>query len=139
MVRSDARENRDRLLAVARRAFKESGDVSMNQIARLANVGAGTLYRNFPNRDALVLAIYADEVAQLIDSVPSLLELPEAHGRFVASIADEIVAATPAAVRAEKAEAESVDRIKREVEAREEARVAADAAATSRDGRGSSA
>ena len=74
MVRSDARENRDRLLAVARRAFKESGDVSMNQIARLANVGAGTLYRNFPNRDALVLAIYADEAAQLIDSVPSLLE-----------------------------------------------------------------
>lgn len=73
MVRSDARENRARVLAVARRAFEESADVSMNQIAHLAGVGPGTLYRNFPNREALVLAIYADEVARLIDGVPKLL------------------------------------------------------------------
>jgi AcrR family transcriptional regulator len=73
MVRVDARENRDRVLAVARLAFAESDDVSMNQIAQLAGVGPGTLYRNFPNREALVLAIYEDEVVQLTRTVDGLL------------------------------------------------------------------
>ena len=73
MVRADARENRDRVVAVARRAFADSADVSMNQIAQLAGVGPGTLYRNFPNREALILAIYEDEVTRLVDEVPSLL------------------------------------------------------------------
>lgn len=73
MVRADARENRDRVLTVARRAFSDSADVSMNQIAQLAGVGAGTLYRNFPNREALILAIYEDEVTTLIEAVPGLL------------------------------------------------------------------
>jgi AcrR family transcriptional regulator len=74
MVRADARENRDRVLSVARRAFVDSADVSMNQIAQLAGVGPGTLYRNFPNREALVLAIYEDEVAELTAGVSVLLD-----------------------------------------------------------------
>jgi len=73
MVRSDARENRARILEAARLAFAESGDISMNQIAQRAGVGAGTLYRNFPTREALVLAIYRSEIDQLIDSVAGLL------------------------------------------------------------------
>ncbi|MEU0791098.1 TetR/AcrR family transcriptional regulator [Amycolatopsis sp. NPDC005961] len=73
MVRSDARENRARILQVAREAFAEGSDVSMNRIAQLAGVGPGTLYRNFPTREALVLAIYQDEVDRLIGSVPELL------------------------------------------------------------------
>ncbi|MGI5521121.1 TetR/AcrR family transcriptional regulator [Micromonospora sp. CA-259024] len=73
MVRSDARENRARILAVARRAFAEDGDTSMNQIAQLAGVGPGTLYRNYPSREALVLAVYQDAVGELTDSVPGLL------------------------------------------------------------------
>jgi AcrR family transcriptional regulator len=73
MVRSDARENRARILEAARHAFAESGDTSMNQIAQRAGVGPGTLYRNFPTREALVLAIYQHEVNQLIDSVPERL------------------------------------------------------------------
>src|ERR1041384_1647114 len=73
MVRSDARENRARILQVARDAFTESADVSMNQIAQRAGVGPGTLYRNFPTREALVLAIYQHEVDRLIGSVPELL------------------------------------------------------------------
>jgi AcrR family transcriptional regulator len=73
VVRSDARENRARILQVAREAFIESGDVSMNQIAQRAGVGPGTLYRNFPTREALVLAIYQHEVDRLIESVPVLL------------------------------------------------------------------
>ena len=73
MVRSDARENRARILAAARLAFAEDGDTSMNRIAQRAGVGPGTLYRNYPSREALVLDIYRDEVGLLIGSVPELL------------------------------------------------------------------
>ena len=73
MVRSDARENRARIVAAARQAFAENGDTSMNQIAQRAGVGAGTLYRNYPNREALVLAVYQLDVDQLTGSVPGLL------------------------------------------------------------------
>jgi AcrR family transcriptional regulator len=77
VVRSDARENRARILAAAREAFAEDGGVSMNQVAQRAGVGAGTLYRNFPTREALVLAVYQDEVVRIIGTVPDLLaELP---------------------------------------------------------------
>jgi len=73
VVRSDARENRARILEAARQAFAESGDTSMNQIAQRAGVGPGTLYRNFPTREALVLAVYQQEVDRLVDSVAELL------------------------------------------------------------------
>src|ERR1044071_9352179 len=74
MVRSDARENRARILQVAREAFAEGGDTSMNQIAQRAGVGPGTLYRNYPSREALILDIYQEEVDRLIGAVPGLLE-----------------------------------------------------------------
>ncbi|MFF5494322.1 TetR/AcrR family transcriptional regulator [Streptomyces aquilus] len=73
MVRSDARENRARILAAAREALAADGSTSMNQIAQRAGVGAGTLYRNFPTRDALVLAVNQDEVARITGTVPDLL------------------------------------------------------------------
>lgn len=73
MVRSDALENRARILAAAREAFAEDGATSMNQIAQRAEVGAGTLYRNFPTREALALAVYQDEVERIIGTVPGLL------------------------------------------------------------------
>ncbi|MCX2711557.1 TetR/AcrR family transcriptional regulator [Mycolicibacterium sp. J2] len=74
MVRSDARENRERIMQAARAAFADSGDVSMNQIAQRAGVGPGTLYRNFATREVLVLAVYQAEVERLVDAVPALLE-----------------------------------------------------------------
>ncbi|MEU8662514.1 TetR/AcrR family transcriptional regulator [Actinoplanes philippinensis] len=73
MVRSDARENRARILAAARQAFAEDDDTSMNRIAQLAGVGPGTLYRNYPSREALVLEIYQEEIERLVDAVPALL------------------------------------------------------------------
>ncbi|WP_432948010.1 TetR/AcrR family transcriptional regulator [Kribbella sp. CA-253562] len=77
MVRSDARENRARILAAARAAFTEDGATSLNQVAQRAGVGPGTLYRNFPTREALVLAVYQDEVERITATVPGLLaELP---------------------------------------------------------------
>src|SRR5262245_34136659 len=73
MVRSDARENRARILEAARAAFAEDGATSMNQVAQRAGVGPGTLYRNFPTREALVLAVYQDEVDRIVGTVPGLL------------------------------------------------------------------
>ena len=73
MVRSDARENRARILQAARQALAEDGATSTNQIAQRAGVGPGTLYRNFPTREALILAVYQDEVDRIVATVPGLL------------------------------------------------------------------
>jgi AcrR family transcriptional regulator len=61
--RADAERNRDKILAAARAAFADPGaQVSMAEVARRAGVGMATLYRNFPNREALLEALYVDEV-----------------------------------------------------------------------------
>jgi AcrR family transcriptional regulator len=62
--RADARRNYDRLLAAAAAAFAEHGadDVSLEEIARRAGVGIGTLYRHFPARQSLLEAVYRDQV-----------------------------------------------------------------------------
>jgi AcrR family transcriptional regulator len=67
--RADARRNYDKVVAAAREAFAEGGTAtSLEEIARRAEVGIGTLYRNFPNRQALLEAVYADEVENLCAS-----------------------------------------------------------------------
>jgi len=64
--RADAQRNRGRILEVARDAFTRFGaDASLDDIARQAGVGAGTLYRHFPTRDALIEAVYRTEVEKL--------------------------------------------------------------------------
>src|SRR5271170_5378625 len=64
--RIDAVRNRDRVLEVAKEAFTRSGaDASLDDIAKRAGVGAGTLYRHFPSREALIEAVYRSEVAKL--------------------------------------------------------------------------
>jgi AcrR family transcriptional regulator len=64
--RADARLNRERLLDVAKEAFTRSGpNASLDDIAKEAGVGAGTLYRHFPTRDALIEAVYRTEVEKL--------------------------------------------------------------------------
>jgi AcrR family transcriptional regulator len=72
-LRADAQHNRQRILDVAREAFAASGDASLNSIAKKAGVGPGTLYRHFPSREALVLAVYQDDVQKLADSAAELL------------------------------------------------------------------
>ena len=72
--RADAQRNRDRLLDVAVRALSTDAHVPLEQIARDAGVGIGTLYRHFPTRAALVEAAYRNELARLCDGVPALLE-----------------------------------------------------------------
>jgi AcrR family transcriptional regulator len=64
--RTDARRNRERILEAAKEAFTRSGaNASLDDIAKEAGVGAGTLYRHFPTRDALLEAVYRVEVEKL--------------------------------------------------------------------------
>ncbi len=72
-LRADAQQNRERILEAAHDAFAESDDASLNSIAKRASVGAGTLYRHFPTREALILAVYRHDVQALVDSVTALL------------------------------------------------------------------
>lgn len=71
--RADARQNRERILEAARDAFATSSNASLNSIAKAAGVGPGTLYRHFPTREALVLAVYRKEIAALVDLAPALI------------------------------------------------------------------
>lgn len=71
---AEARRNRQKLIEVATQAFAaETKPVALETIARRAGVGIGTLYRHFPNREALVEAIYADQIGQLRASAEELL------------------------------------------------------------------
>ena len=65
-TRTDAQQNRERILEVAKEAFTRSGaDASLDEIAKQAGVGPGTLYRHFPTRDTLIEAVYHIEVEKL--------------------------------------------------------------------------
>ncbi|MFF4151823.1 TetR/AcrR family transcriptional regulator [Streptomyces sp. NPDC001651] len=77
-MRADARRNHERLLTEARAAFAEHGtDASLEDVARRAGVGIGTLYRHFPNRDALVSAVFEDAAGELLTRSRQLLDAPE--------------------------------------------------------------
>ncbi|RKN41285.1 TetR/AcrR family transcriptional regulator [Streptomyces hoynatensis] len=92
--RADARRNYDALLAAAREAFAERGtDASLEEIARRAGVGIGTLYRNFPTRGHLLDSVYVSEVESLCRAAEEAAELPPWEAlatwtrRFVAYVA----------------------------------------------------
>jgi AcrR family transcriptional regulator len=71
--RADARRNYEKVLAAARQAFAEGGEsTALEEIARRAGVGIGTLYRHFPNRQALLEALYVDEVEEMCRSAAAL-------------------------------------------------------------------
>lgn len=73
-LRADALRNRDALVAVARGAFSASSqNVPLEDIARDAGVGIGTLYRHFPTREALVEVVYATELDDVVSSAATLL------------------------------------------------------------------
>lgn len=79
--RADARRNYEKILAAAREAFAEGGEsTALEEIARRADVGIGTLYRHFPNRQALLEALYVNEV----EEVCRLAELDDGAGPWEA-------------------------------------------------------
>ena len=76
--RADSLRNRERLMEAAKAGFADVGpDVALEDIARRAGVGIGTLYRHFPARDAIVEAVYRRAVQQLADAAARLLETME--------------------------------------------------------------
>lgn len=86
-MRADARRNYDRLLAAARDAFGEHGvDASLDDIAKRAGVGPGTLYRHFPTREALLAETYRSEVearARQAEELAGTLPAEEALVRWL--------------------------------------------------------
>jgi AcrR family transcriptional regulator len=76
--RADAQRNRERILQVAKQVFTRRGaEASMDEIAKRAKIGPGTLYRHFPTRDDLLAAVYISEVEKLAEAQKKFsLELP---------------------------------------------------------------
>jgi AcrR family transcriptional regulator len=99
--RADAERNRDRILEVAKEAFTQFGaEASLDDIAKQAGVGAGTLYRHFPSREALIEAVYRTEMTKLAaaarnlsDTLPPLEALRAWLTLFVDGIATKKVIA----------------------------------------------
>lgn len=94
-LRADAQRNRDKILDAARAAFRERGAAcSLDEIAKSAGVGAGTLYRHFPTRDDLIDAVMrnwaerieADAQAVVDSDLPAREALGEWFGRFVENV-----------------------------------------------------
>jgi AcrR family transcriptional regulator len=84
-MRADARRNYEALMAAARELFLDQGpDAPLDEVAKRAGVGAGTLYRHFPSRNDLVAAVYVADIEAMCDSAEKLAggEDPEAalHG-----------------------------------------------------------
>src|SRR5439155_8286531 len=85
MTRADARRNYQRLLAAAGDAFVQHGvDTSLNDIARRAGVGAATLYRHFPTREALLEALLMDRLNELAAQARTFRETLSPHDALVA-------------------------------------------------------
>jgi AcrR family transcriptional regulator len=88
--RADTRRNHERILAAAAESLASSDEVSFNAIAKTAGVGVGTVYRHFPTREALILAVYQREVRQLVDIVPHLLKTHSPEQAFRAWTIDHL-------------------------------------------------
>jgi AcrR family transcriptional regulator len=81
--RADARRNRERVLAAARRQFATHGlEAQVDDIAREADVGVGTVYRHFPTKEALLQALAADRFSRLAEWAREALQAPDAWEGF---------------------------------------------------------
>ncbi|HEX6117747.1 MAG TPA: helix-turn-helix domain-containing protein [Solirubrobacterales bacterium] len=82
-LRADARRNRERVLAAARKCFGEQGyETQMTDVARKAGVGVGTVYRHFPDKTALVEALVAERFRQFTEGARKALEVEDAWAGF---------------------------------------------------------
>jgi AcrR family transcriptional regulator len=82
-LRADARRNREKVLAAARAVFAEQGvDAQMDDVARKADVGVGTVYRHFPTKEALLSALHDEHFAVVAVYVRNLLTLDDPWDAF---------------------------------------------------------
>jgi len=111
-LRADAKRNREALIAAARQVFETGDEIRFDDFARRAGVGTGTLYRHFPTQDALVAAVYQEEVATLCQRAQELqatLPAMVALTRFLTEFVDYVgprhrLARTLAALMARRAD-----------------------------------
>jgi AcrR family transcriptional regulator len=91
-LRADARRNRERVLQAAREAFAEHGlDAQMEDLARRAGVGVGTVYRHFPNKEAVLDALVSDYFDELVTQANAALAIDdpwEAFSTYMCAAAD---------------------------------------------------
>ena len=88
-MRADARRNRARVLEAASEAFAEEGlSVPLDEIARRAGVGPGTVYRHFPSKERLFEAVALSSVDQLIERADKFSRAPDAGGAFFTFFSD---------------------------------------------------
>src|SRR3954465_3690398 len=88
-LRADARRNRERVLTAAREVFAEHGsEAQMDDVARRAEVGVGTVYRHFPTKEALFAALLEDTFARIADRARLALEQEDAWEAFTALMWD---------------------------------------------------
>jgi AcrR family transcriptional regulator len=88
-LRADARRNREKVLAAARKAFAEhGGEAQMDDVARRAKVGVGTVYRHFPTKEALLAALVFDTFASIAERSRALLELEDPWEAFTTMLWD---------------------------------------------------
>jgi AcrR family transcriptional regulator len=91
-LRADARRNRERILDAARKAFADDGlSVPLDEIARRANVGPGTLYRHFPTKESLVGAVLHDQLCRLAAEGAAFSDSDDPGAAFFAFI-DRLIA-----------------------------------------------
>ncbi len=87
-LRADAQRNRDRVLAAARIAFAAEGsDASLDEIARRAGVGPGTVYRHFATKEALFEAVVFDRIGELVEEARVLADDPDPGDAFATFVA----------------------------------------------------
>ncbi|MGW2662960.1 TetR/AcrR family transcriptional regulator [Nocardia tengchongensis] len=90
-MRADARRNYERIVATAQEAFAELGpDAALEEIARRAGVGIGTLYRHFPTREALIEVVYRSNIEQLSARAHELLEQQPAAMAFETWLREQV-------------------------------------------------
>ena len=95
-LRADARRNRERVLDAARTAFAANGlSVPLDEIARRAGVGPGTLYRHFPAKEALIEAVVHDRLCRLAAEGAALRDSPDPGAAFFAFVERLAVEAGP--------------------------------------------
>jgi AcrR family transcriptional regulator len=88
-LRADARRNRERVMKAARAAFAEHGsDAQMDDVARRAKVGVGTVYRHFPTKEALFVALLEDTFASVTERSRAALDKDDPWDAFVAMMWD---------------------------------------------------
>jgi AcrR family transcriptional regulator len=88
-LRADARRNREKVMAAARAAFAEHGsDAQMDDVARRAEVGVGTVYRHFPTKEALFVALLQDTFARIAERARATLDHADPWAAFAAMMWD---------------------------------------------------